>query len=74
MICHDPQVEEHTDRDEKQPEEDVPEWLDILFDLMAVFGFRNQHAAQKRAQCKRQAGQFRQPRQPQDNEQHIEHE
>src|SRR6185312_1584165 len=74
VIGDDRQIEVHADADEEQAEQDVAKRLDVLFDLIAVLGFRDQHAGQKRAQRERQAGELGQRRQPERDQQHIEHE
>jgi hypothetical protein len=52
---HDAEIELHADGDEEQSEQHVAKGADIRFDLVAVHGFREQHAADEGAECQRQS-------------------
>ena len=54
----DREVERHADGDEEQPEQHVAERLDVLLDLVAVLGLRDQHAGEERAERERQPGEL----------------
>jgi hypothetical protein len=53
-----PEVDSHADRYEEQAEQQTLERLDRGLDLVPVFGLREQHAGEKRAQRHRQASRF----------------
>ena len=53
-----PKIERHPDGDEEEPQQHVAERLDVLLDLVAVFGLGDQHAGQERAQRERQPGEL----------------
>ena len=72
--CHLKQIQAHTNGDKKQSEQHVTERLDVVFDLVAVLGFRNQHAGQECAQRQRQAGAFGEISQAQREQQQIQRE
>ncbi len=74
MLDHQTHIQQHADRDEKQPQQDIAKRFDVLFHLMLVFGFGNQHACDKCAQGQRQAGAFGNPRGRQRDQQQIQHE
>jgi hypothetical protein len=71
---HQRQVEHHADGDEEQAEQHVAKGLDLVLDLVAILGFRDQHAGEERAQGQRQAGQRGDEGHRQDHHQHVEHE
>jgi hypothetical protein len=50
------EIEHQADRHEKQAHQHITERTDVGFHLIAVFGFRDQHAGQECAQRQRQAG------------------
>ena len=50
MLPNQRQIKLHANRDEKQPEQYIAKRLDVVLDLIAVFGFRDQHAGDKRAE------------------------
>ena len=50
------------------------EGADVGLHLVFVFGFRHQHARDKSAQRQAQPGNFGQPRQPEGDEQQVQHE
>ena len=68
------QIERHADGDEEQAEQDVAKRLDVVLDLIAVFGLRDQHARQERAERQRQSGERGQLGQPERDQQHVQHE
>ena len=74
MRGDDPQVEHHADGDEEQAEQDVAERLDVLLDLVAILGLRDQHAREECAQRERQARELGQRRHAQRDQQHVQHE
>ena len=49
------EVERHADGDEEEAEQHVAKRLDVLLDLVAVFGLGDQHAGEERAERERQA-------------------
>ncbi len=53
------EVEHHADRDEEKTEQHVAERLDVVLDLVAVLGLRDQHAGDESAQRQRQPEQLR---------------
>ena len=55
---HQPHIQLHADRHEEKSEQHVPERFDVAFDLVAVLGFRDQHAGDERAEGERQSGSF----------------
>ena len=48
------EVEQHADGDEEQAEQDVAEWPDDAFDLVAVFGFGQHHSREEAAERHRE--------------------
>ena len=73
-VGHHGHIELHADGDEKQTQQQIAERLDVLFHLVPVFGFRDQHAGEKRAQGERQAGKLGDPGESQGDQQHVQHE
>ena len=71
---HAAQIELHAYGDEEQAQQHVAERFDVLFDLIAVFGFGDQHACHKGAKRQREPGQFGEISQTQGDEQHVERE
>ena len=67
------QIEQHADSDKEQPQQHIAEWLDVVFDLIAIFGFGDQHSRKKRSQRQREPCEFRHPRQAERHQQHGEH-
>ncbi len=67
-------IEQHAGRDKEQPQQHVAEGLDVLLDLVTVFGFRDQHAGDEGAQRRGQAGNLRQRGEAERHQQHVEHE
>ena len=59
MIQSEQHVDGHADCHEEQTEQNSPERLDVSGDLMAVFGFGQQHAGEKSAESQRKASLFR---------------
>ena len=74
VLQHHFHVQQHADRDEKQPEQHVAERLDVFFHLVLILGFGDQHAGDERAQRHRQAGMFGDPRRAQRHQQQVQHE
>ena len=74
FIDHHGHVQLHADGDEKQSQQQIAERLDVLFHLVPVFGFRDQHTGQKSAQRKRQAGKLGGPGEAEGDQQHVQHE
>ena len=64
----------HADGDEEQAEQHVAKRLDVLLDLVAVFGLGDQHAGEKRAERERQSGELGQRREPERDQQQVQHE
>ena len=74
LVQHDAQVEHHADGDEEKAQQHVAEGLDVLLDLEAVLGLRDQHAREKGAEHHREPGEAGEIGHQQDDEQHVEHE
>ena len=74
MVRDHTQIEQHAYGDEKQAQQNIPERLDVLLDLVPVFGLRDKHSRKKGTQRERQTSQIGQPRKPQGDQQDIEHE
>ncbi len=74
MRADDSQVEIHPDRDKEQAQQDVAERLDVVLDLVAILGFRDQHSGEKRTERKRQSRQLGERREPEGDQQHVQHE
>jgi hypothetical protein len=74
VVEHHPDVQQHADRDEEQPEQHVAERLDVLFHLMAVRRFGDQHAGHERAERHRQAQPLGQRGHAQRDQQQVQHE
>ena len=74
MRHDDTQIEHHADRDEEETEQHVPERLDVLLDLIAVFGLGDQHAGEKRSERKRQPRKLGQRGESECHEQKVQHE
>ena len=55
------QVDAHADGHEEQPQQQAFERLDLRFQLVAEFRFRQQHAGQERAEARAQTGELHQP-------------
>ena len=73
-VGHHGHVQLHADGDEEQAQQQIAERLDVLFHLVPVFGFGNQHAGEKSAQRERQAGQLGGPGEAEGDQQHVQHE
>ena len=71
---HDREVERHADGDEEQSEQHVAERLDVLFHLVAIFGLRDQHAGEERAERQRQPERLGERAEAQRHQQHVQHE
>ena len=71
---HHPPVEQHADRDEEEPEQDVAERLDVDFHLVAVLGLRDERPGHERPQRERQSGELRDVGEAERDEQHVQHE
>src|ERR1700682_5747754 len=74
MVPDHAQIEVHADGDEKQSQEHVAKRLDVLLDLVAVFGFRDQHPGEKRAERKRESRNLGERGQTERDQQDVEHE
>ena len=68
------QVEQHPDRDEEQPEQDVAERTDHRLDLMPVLGLGEHHAGEEGAEREGQSGAVGHPGRGQHHQQHREGE
>jgi hypothetical protein len=68
------QIEQHADRDEKQPQQQLTKRPDDRIDLMTVLGLGQQHPGQERTQRHRQPEQLRDPRGRQHDQQCRERE
>ena len=65
-------IEHHADADKKQAEQYVMKRPDIGFNLMLVFGFRDQHARNEGAQRQTETSQFGEPCQTQGDQQQVQ--
>ncbi len=73
-VPHSREVEQHADGDEEQPKQHIAKGLDVVFDLVAILGFRYQHAGQECAQGQRKSGRLGCPGQAQRHQQHRQYE
>ena len=64
-----PQVEQHSDREEEQAEQDRAERLDVAFELVPVGRFGQHHAGDERAERHRQVKRVHHRRRADDREQ-----
>ncbi len=74
VVGDDGKIERHPDGDEEQPQQHVAKRLDVLFDLIAVLGLRNEHAREERAERERQSGELRERRQAERDQEQVQHE
>jgi hypothetical protein len=74
VVRHDPQVELHPHRDEEQAQQHLAEGLDVLLDLVPVLGLRDEHSGDERTEGQREAGELREIREAQRDEQHVDDE
>ena len=74
VLADDVEVERHPDGDEEKAEQHVAKGLDVLLDLVAVFGLGDQHAGEKGAQRERETGDFGERREAERDQQEVQHE
>ena len=66
-------IQKHADCDEEKTQENIAEGLDVFFNLIAIFGFGNQHPRQKSPQCHGEPCHLREPGEPKRDQKHVEH-
>jgi hypothetical protein len=72
-LRHHTDIQQHADGDKEQTQQHIAEGFDVFLDLIAVFGFRNQHARDKRTQREGKPGKLGQPRNAEGDQQHIQY-
>ena len=68
------EVEKHAHGHEEEAEQHVAERLDVLLDLVAVLGFRDEHAGEESSEREREARELGQRGEPERDEQQVQHE